>query len=173
MSTQIFLRIKIQGNPIRGEATTAGYEGEIEVESFSWGMSAKNSLRVDQQTASSRASYDRLSISKLYDKSSINLTRHMADRAIFDQVRLTVDHHQHAAGRGTKQANPVMFIDLADGYIEDVKLSMSEAGKSAMVKEDITLSFRKVDITYFPPSADRTKRDPAVTFNAILPAIGK
>lgn len=171
MSTQIFLHIEIAGNQIKGEATTAGYEGEIEVESFSWGMSAKNSPRVDQQTSSSRTNYDCLSISKLYDKASINLTRYMTQRTPFDHVQLTVDQHQHAGGK--KKENPVMVIDLADGFIEDVKLSMSEAGKSAMIKEDITLSFRKADITYFPASPDRSKRMPGVSFNVILPAINK
>lgn len=162
MSTQIFLHLEIQGGQIHGEATTGGYEGEIELESFRWGLSAKHSPKQDNRTLKPVLDYDELTITKLYDKSSINFARYLNSRAPFDVAQLIVDHHVHAAG-SKKDQNPALIIDLSEGRIVSVKITISESDKGSNIKEDITLTFRKVDVLYYP-TADRTKRAAPVMF---------
>lgn len=169
MSTQIFLHLEIQGGQIHGEATTGGYEGEIEVESFRWGVTATKDPKQDNRSVKPKIKYDTLSVTKLYDKASINMARYLGKNTPFDSAQLIIDHHIHAAGT-KKDQNPSLIIDLSDGFIESIKLSISESDKGATVKEDITLRFRRVDVLYYT-TPDRAARTAAVVFNG--PQLGR
>lgn len=171
MATQIFLHLEIAGRQINGEATAGGYEGDIEVESFRFGAEAEYPPRVDRTKVKPRIKYKTLTISKLYDKSSINMSRYMGLRTPFDHAQLVVDHHAQHAGQ-KKDQNPAFVYDLNDGFIDSVKLTISESDKGASVKEDVVLSFQRLDVYYYPPTADdRVKRGAAVIFNG--PRIAK
>ena len=168
MSTQIFLYLDIQGTAIKGEATAGGYEDEIEVERFGWGMSSETGCKASASKALSNISYKRLTITKLYDTASTNLARYLTRGARFDQAVLSIDHHVLPTG-SKKKPNPSMVIELRDGFIEEVRLSMSESGKSAAINEDISLSFSKINILYFPTGVDRDVRQAPVSFEARVP----
>lgn len=172
MSTQIFLHIEVNGKQILGEATTEHYQGKIEVENFSWGMSAEGSPRTGRGNTSSRATFDHLNIIKYFDLSSVSLTRCMTTRKKYDKVQLIVDQHLNHVRPVLKKRNPVLVINLSDGYIEDVGLSMSEASKSGMIREQVSLSFRKLVIYYWPASPDHDLRLPPVSFSGETSAFG-
>lgn len=183
MSTQIFLYLDVHGRAIAGEGSTIGYEGEIEVESFSFDLGEESPASKDKAEESYRqavyeatkdgkappkkpvqAAGNTLSITKFYDKSSTNLARYLANGARFDEARLTVDHHLISGG--TKIANPAFTVTLLNGQIKDVNLSLSDSDKSAKLMETIKLSYRRIEVVYYKSSRkDRTARSANFVFS--------
>jgi type VI protein secretion system component Hcp len=166
-SNQIFLRLTMaRGNKIRGEASAGGYDGLIEVENFTWAVSSKYSLRQDRAKVRPQINYDKVKVSKLYDVSSVSLASHMNGRIAFKTAEIIVDHHLQETGLA-KAGNPLMVIELRNGYIEDIRISVSEGKLAATVREDMSLSFMNFKITYHPGGADRMKRMAAVSFESM------
>lgn len=169
MSSQIFLHFELQGRAIHGEASTIGYEGEIEVESFTFELGeespkAERKAEEDYQEAKATAKKDgkpkpkrkdseenTLTLTKFYDKASTNFARYLASGTHFDEALISVDHHM-AAGR--KKANPAMTILLMNGRIKSVGLDLSDSDKSSKLMETIKLSYRRIEITYFKADKD-------------------
>ncbi|MBL0718393.1 type VI secretion system tube protein Hcp [Piscinibacter sp. Jin2] len=169
MSTQIFLHIEVQGRNITGEATTLGYEGEIEVNSFDLNMDVEGT---SSQTASSKrqARYGNLSVTKYYDKASVNLARSLERDALIDHLRLTVDQH-HIESSQKKEQSPIMLIELFDGRIENIDVRLSDGDKGATIEETVKFSYRRLEVTYVPLDLDRTRHHAGMTFSAIAPAV--
>lgn len=170
MSTQIFLHIEVQGRNITGEATTSGYEGEIEVNSFELGMEVRGT---SSQTGSTKRqlSYGNLSITKYYDKASVNLARALERDAVFDHLRLTVDQHRIETQQ-QKDQSPIMLIELFDGRIEKIDIKLNDGGdKGATIEESIEFSYRKLEVGYVPLDVARRRRQAGMTFSATLPAV--
>ncbi|KQP35443.1 type VI secretion system tube protein Hcp [Pseudorhodoferax sp. Leaf274] len=186
MSTQIFLYLDVHGRAIAGEGSTVGYEGEIEIESFSFDLGEESAASREKAEESYRqavyeatrdnkpppkkpapAAGNTLSITKFYDKSSTNLARYLANGARFDQARLTVDHH--LVSGGAKVANPAFTVTLSNGQIKDVNLSLSDSDKSAKLMETIKLSYRQIEVVYYKSSRkDRTARSANFVFTQDL-----
>lgn len=162
-TTQIFLKLTMaRGNSIAGEASAAGYEGLIELDSFGFSMSAKQSLRQEAGKVRSMVDCDRVKCSKVYDVASVPLASHLNGRIKFTTAEIFVDHHLHEAS--AKDRNPIMVIKLSDGYIADIRLSVSEGKLASTVKEDFSLSYLNFSITYFPGTEGRERRGAAVEF---------
>lgn len=164
-STQIFLSITIGSGPVGGEASAAGYEDMIELESFSFGLSAKHALRQSANNTRPQLNYDAVKISKVYDVSSVRLATHMGARARFSKAEIFVDQHLQESASVKKQ-NPVMVIELKNGFIEDIRLSVSTGKLASTVREDISLSFVNFKIRYYPSSVVRGKRLPLQEFES-------
>lgn len=169
MSTQIFLHIEVQGRNITGEATTSGYEGEIEVNSFDLDMDVEGT---SSQTASAKrqARYGNLSVTKYYDKASVNLARSLERDALIDHLRLTVDQHRIETHQ-EKEQSPIMLIELFDGRIEKIDIKLNDGDKGATIEETVEFSYRKLEISYVPLGLDRTRRQAGMTFSATAPAV--
>jgi len=187
MSTQIFLHLELQGRAIHGEASTIGYEGEIELESFNFDLGEESpAAKKKAEEAHQQAVYEAkkenkpepkrkssgkgntLTFTKFYDKSSTNFARYLASGAPFDEARISIDHHVAASGR--KQANPAMTIHLFNGRIKSVELDLADADKSSKLTETVKLSYRKIEIAYYKPGAtDRATRVFDSVFSHELP----
>lgn len=186
MSTQIFLHFELQGRAIHGEATTIGYEGEIELESFNFDIGepseasdrkedeahkqavyeAKKEGKPEPKRKRSGGKERSVTLTKFYDKLSTNFARYLASGVLFDEARISIDHHVSA---GRKKANPAMTIYLFDGRITSVELTLADSDKSAKLTETIKLSYRKIEISYFKPGADdRSTRVFDSTFSQVL-----
>ena len=173
MSTQIFLHFELQGRAIHGEASTIGYEGEIELESFNLDLGDESSgSREKADDEYRQAVYaakkdgkpepkkpekkedgkaKTVTLTKFYDKASTNFARYLASGSPFDEAIISIDHHV-AAGR--KKANPAMTIHLLDGRITSVGLDLADSDKSAKLTETIKLSYRKLEIAYYKAGTD-------------------
>jgi len=182
-SSQIFLYLEMQGRAIKGEASAAAYEDEIEIESFSFDLgkesdeskAKKAKEREDKRLAALRegkpppeppedTAENTLTLSKFYDKASVNLSRYLANGARFDEARLTVDHH--AAFAGSKEANPAMTVHLFNGRITNIQLSLSDSDKSAKLTEQVKLSYRKIEVVYYESkNKDRASRSASHVFS--------
>ena len=165
-STQIFLRMNsISGGLIKGEAFAQGYADQIEVDSLTWGMSAKEGLRTASGTAAvTQMNYDKLVMQKVYDKSSPSLAAHMSTNFKFKDITVTVDHLENRAGSFVT-ATPVIVIELTDVYIESIRIAASEGDKSVAVRETLALSYTGLALTYVPyETGAKHRRLPALTF---------
>jgi len=147
----IFLKIVVDGNAIEGECASLGYEGQIEVESFSWQTEAK--LTVNASTSSgytAKLEQKHLKLTKVFDKASGNLYRVAGQEpprkkfstALLTMVTMSVE--------GGGKNNKILEVLLSDGHIEEVNLNASESGKTVGLRETVTLSFTKSELRYFP-----------------------
>lgn len=171
MSTPvIFLKLEVKGKAVPGDAEMAGYEGEIEIESMSWDVTAEHPGMTSSQKARTEVRAKVLKLSKFFDKSSTNLCKHMASYELFTTATITV-LTMTLGGTGGKNLK-LMRMQLSDGHIESVDVSASESSKSMTVKETVTLSFRKCKLMYYPTDVTKPGREAPTTFELEAASIG-
>nr|WP_316643680.1 type VI secretion system tube protein Hcp [uncultured Roseateles sp.] len=168
-ATMIFLKLYVDNKPVLGEGTTEDYVGQIEVESFSWGMKAKHTDK-GRDKVSVEVRPERVTLSKYFDKSTTNLCVYANDRKSFNTARLTF--LSMVLKTSNQKPKPVMEMVFSDGFVEEVKLNASESGKSMSLKEDLTLSFRKFKLIYHPVELRRGARGAPTTFDLEQPSVG-
>jgi type VI protein secretion system component Hcp len=169
-TTQIYLDIKLKGGrPVKGESTAGGYEGRIDIDSFSFGASAKPQAVKDVRAGEIKANldFDTVSIAKVFDRASLQLAMAMQDNAnpsqgsdsrkriCFEEATISVDQQYVEFDRTGKYRNEILIFSLYDGYIVSVKLRTSESGAGASIREDIVMSFQNFEITYYAEELDR------------------
>ncbi len=138
--------LKIDG--IDGEAQDSKHTNEIEVLSFSWGVSNSGSGAVGTGSGSSRASLSDLSIMKHVDKASPGLFLACCTGKHLPTATLSV---RKAGGDA-----PVEYLkyDLTEVYISSVQTSGSDGG--GIATESASLNFSKMEVTYTPQTATGT-----------------
>ncbi|HRD83853.1 MAG TPA: type VI secretion system tube protein Hcp [Rubrivivax sp.] len=162
--TQIFLDLRISGNRILGESTIQDYEDQIEVDAFKFDLKVKaTSPKQGQTKLSTRVQPTELKITKLFDRSSANLARYAAQQFEFDSAKITVNQHQHTDSGA--HALPMLTIELWEGVIKSVNLTMSGSGKASTLKEEISLTWKEVSFNFHSGSTDRLQRGSATNFN--------
>lgn len=125
---------------VPGESTQTGFEGQIEVLSFSWGVSQAGGFSFGGGGGVAQANVQDLSFSFRQNKSSPKLMEASASGKHFDEVLLTC---LRAAG------------DKAEKYLEitltDVIISSYQTGGSGdeMPIESVSLNFAKVKQEFF------------------------
>ena len=149
----IFLKLSFNGQTyVNGSATLQGFADQIEIESFGWGAEAEQissnlgKAGKDQTTLKMRS----MELSKFYDKSSVKLMSGATNRTRVKSALLTFAT-LIMTPRG-EVPSKVLEMEMSDGYIEGLKLGAQESGKSISVKEDFTLSFTRLKLTYTPVS---------------------
>jgi type VI secretion system secreted protein Hcp len=138
--------LKIDG--IQGESEDKTHKDEIQILSFSWGVSNSGSGAFGSGSGSGKASVSDISLQKYVDKSTPNLWKYcFLGKTVGDAI-ITV---RKAGGD-----SPVEYLvyNLTEVFISSVQDSGSEGGGIAM--ESISLNFAKVEITYTIQSADGT-----------------
>jgi type VI protein secretion system component Hcp len=157
-TTQIYLELTFENGAIKGESPAGGYEKRIDVDSFSFNASAeKQSLQdVDGKTVRNNLEFDRVSISKVFDRASLQLAAAMNGRKKFTEAKLAVDQQYVDPDWEGKVRNEILILYLYDGYIADIKFRTSEGNVGAQIKEDIELSFQNFRVVYY--AEDRNKK---------------
>lgn len=160
MPSQIYLEIKFEGQskPVVGGSRTQQYEDQIEITSFSWGASSGAVAKQKEEEASKRPNYDVLELTKFYDVSSPALANCMAGRKRMEWAKLAVEHHTIQHG-GQRNWDPVILLEIYDGFVDRLDIDVSMGQKSASVVEKLSLSYRKVFMTYWPARDDRSVYD--------------
>jgi type VI protein secretion system component Hcp len=150
-TTKIYLDIDFSdGESDIGESLAGGYKQRIDIESFQFNVEAKQNVKdTDNKNVSGNLHFDVFTFTKVFDSSSLKLTNALGRHTRFDEVLVAVDQQLIDRSIGGPERNEILFIKLKSGYIADIKLQTSDGGKSAAIKETITLSFQNCDITYF------------------------
>ena len=137
--------IKING--IEGEVAEFGHEGEILVESFSWGMSQTSAGHLGGGGAG-KVNFNDFSIVKALDKASPKLALACASGQHITEVTLTL----YRAGGETRQK--YMEYKMTDVFITSVNQGGNANGDVDKPLENVSFSYGKVEWKYTQQRAD-------------------
>ena len=131
--------LKIDG--IKGESTDKGHPDEIEIDSFSWGVSNTGSVSSGGGGGAGKAVNQDFSFSTGLSKASPNLMLACATGRHFPSATLTC---RKAGG------NQVEFlkIKLTDVLVSSYEIGGSPHGDAAVPEDSFSLNFAKIDFLY-------------------------
>jgi type VI secretion system secreted protein Hcp len=155
MASDIFAKI----GDIKGESHDAKHKDEIEVLSFSWGVTNAGGVASGSGGGAGKAAFQDLSIVHTLDKASPKLLEACATGTHLKEA--TITHRK--AGKGQQE---FLIVTLNDIIITGV----THGGTSAQpASETVTLAFAKVDFEYRPQKPDGSL-DAAIHFKYDLKA---
>jgi type VI secretion system secreted protein Hcp len=137
---KIFAKI---GN-IKGESTDARHKDEIDVLSWTWGVTQTGTMAFGGGGGSGKASFQDLIITHHIDKATPLLLKACATGQHIPDATITV----RKAGKGQQE---YLIIKLTDVLIGSVVMSVAVDAPTA---ETVSLQFAKVDLEYKPQKAD-------------------
>jgi len=140
MTSDIFAKL----GDIKGESTDAKHKDEIEVLSFSWGVTNPGPHSSGGGGGGGRATFQDLSIVHTIDKASPLLMKACATGAHLKEA--TITHRK--AGRAQQE---FLIIKLNDVIVTGVTHG-GTAGEPA--SETVSLTFAKVELEYKPQKPD-------------------
>ena len=144
ISTNIQLKIG-DGPDIEGESMVKDHEKEIDVISYSWGVSQPSAGPTGSGMSASTAQFQSLSITKYIDKASPTLMMKCTTGATIGNAVMTV---RMAAGEEGTYI-PYFVFKMEPAFVTSYSTSASGAGGEKGT-EFITLAFRVVKIEYTP-----------------------
>ena len=140
MASDIFAKI----GDIKGESRDVKHKDEIEVLSFSWGLTNAGVLAPGGGGGAGKATFQDLSIVHNIDKASPRLMLACATGAHLKDA--TITHRK--AGKGQQE---FLIVKLNDVIITGV----TQGGTSGQTgSETVSLAFAKVDLEYRPQKPD-------------------
>jgi len=140
MASDIFA--KIEG--IKGESLDAKHKDEIEVLSFSWGVTNPGSVVSGGGGGAGKAAFQDLSIVHKIDKASPLLMRACATGSHLKEA--TISYRK--AGKDQQDYLIIKLNDIIITGVTDAAAS-GQAGS-----ENVSLAFLKIDLEYKPQKAD-------------------
>jgi type VI secretion system secreted protein Hcp len=132
--------IKFDG--IQGESTHVDHKGEVEVLSWSWGVSRAGAVHGGGGSSVGKAQPADLHIMHIYDKASPLLAKKCAQGVHFPAVVLTA----RKAGEGQKD---FFKITMKEVFITSVAPS---GGSGGDIVESVSMSYGQIDFSYKPQS---------------------
>jgi type VI secretion system secreted protein Hcp len=135
--------LKIEG--VEGESVIQGHEGEIDVLSWSWGMSQAGNMHHGMGGGSGKVDIQDISITKYMDKSSPNLIRACCNGEHFAQAELVV----RKAGK-----EPLDYFRVTMTPLLVTSVSTGGSGAEDRLTENVSLNFAKMSIGYTPQKSD-------------------
>jgi type VI secretion system secreted protein Hcp len=141
MAVDMFLKL----DGVNGESKDKTHKQEIDVLSWSWGMSNSGSAHMGGGAGSGKVNVRDISVTKYVDSSSPKIMLSCCDGKHFAKATLTV---RKAGG-----ASPVEYVVIK---MEEVLISSVTTGGSGGVDrltENVSLNFAKVSLDYTPQDA--------------------
>lgn len=131
--------LKIEG--IKGESISKGHEGEIDILSWSWGMSQSGTTHIGTGGGAGKVNVQDISFTHWVDCSTPNLVKACCSGKHFGSAKLVI----RKAGE-----NPLEYviIDMTDVLITSVGTGGS--GGEERLTETVTLNFAKFKYSYQP-----------------------
>lgn len=141
MPVAIFARI----GDITGESTDSKHPDEIEVLSWSWGLSQSGTAGHGGGGGAGKVTVRDLVLTHRVDRASPLLMKACATGQHLKEATLTV----RKSGRGQQEYLVIRMLDVS---VTSVDTSMSAEGD--LSTENVVLSFARVDLEYRPQKAD-------------------
>lgn len=151
MAFDAFIKI----GDIEGEATRKGFEGQIEIQSFSLGASNPTSIGSGGGGGSGKASLSSMNVMKITDKASPVLFASCCRGVHFPKATVTL----HKAGGD--EAVDYLKYELERVYVESIQWSGSSGGDDRPA-ESLSLAFGKITVTYTEQTETGAKGSPVV-----------
>jgi type VI secretion system secreted protein Hcp len=140
MATDIFARI----GDIKGESADDRHRDEIDVLSWSWGLS-QSSSNPGSGAAAGKIAFNDFNFTHRVDRASPMLMRACAIGQHLKDATITM----RKAGKGQHE---YLIIKMTDVLVANVQLGAS--GDEAATAENVALRFGKVELTYKPQKPD-------------------
>ena len=141
MAVDMFLKI----DDIEGESVDDVHAGEIDVLSWSWGMSQSGSTHTGPGGGAGKVNVQDLSFTHYIDKSSANLMMLCCNGKHFEEATLVV----RKAGEMPLE---YLILTMKGGLISSV--STGGSGGEDRLTENVTLNFSEFKTEYVPQMAD-------------------
>jgi len=141
MAVDMFLKLE----PVKGEAQDQKHKDEMDVLSWSWGMSQTGGTHTGSGAGAGNVQVSDLSITKWIDKSSPNLMQSCAMGTTLDEGLLTV---RKAGGK-----SPVEYLKITMSEVIVTHVQTGGSQGEDKLTENVTLNFKKVKVEY-------TEQDP-------------
>ena len=139
MAVDVFLKL----GDVKGESKDSKHEGEIDVLSWSWGVSQTGLGSMGGGAGAGKANFGDLNFMHGLDKASPVLMMKCATGEHFADATLT----SRKAGKGQQD---YLIIKLKEVFITSVQPS----GSSEHPMESVSMSFGHIDLEYKPQKAD-------------------
>ena len=140
MASDIFAKI----GDIKGESLDSKHKDEIEVLSFSWGVTNAGSIHPGSGGGGGKATFQDLSFVHTIDRASPLLLRACATGEHIKDA--TITHRK--AGKGQQE---YLIVKMNDVIITSV---IHSGGSSVTASEQVSVAFAKVDLEYKPQKPD-------------------
>jgi len=134
---------------IKGESQDSAHKDEIDVLSWTWGMSQSGSMHMGSGGGAGKVNVQDLSITKYVDKSSPNLMMACSSGKHYPEAKLVI---RKAGGESQVE---YMIITLKEVLISS--LSTGGTNHDDRLTENVTLNFAQVLVDYQPQKADGSK----------------
>jgi type VI secretion system secreted protein Hcp len=141
MASNIFAKL----GDIKGESLDNKHKGEIEVLSYSWGVTNPGSLHSGGGGGAGKATFQDLSIVHKIDKASPVLLKACATGEHLKDATITF----RKAGKGQQE---FLIIKMNDVIVTSVVQGANDGDTAG--SESVNLEFAKVDLEYKPIKAD-------------------
>ena len=141
MASDIFAKL----GDIKGESFDDKHKGEIEVLSWSWGVTQSGTMAHGGGGGEGKANFNDFNFTHHVDKASPVLMKACATGEHIKEATITV----RKAGKGQQE---FLIIKMNDIIITGV--APSGAGDGAATAEHVALQFAKVDLEYKPQKQD-------------------
>ena len=141
MAADIFAKL----GDIKGESLDDKHKDEIEVLSYSWGVSNSGSMSHGTGGGEGKASFQDLTFTHYYDKASPVLMQYCTNGTHMKDATLTL----RKAGKGQQE---YLVVKLTDVILTSLALGSSSGNEPPM--ETVGLNFAKVVVEYKPQKAD-------------------
>lgn len=141
--------LKIEG--VDGESTDAKHRNEIDIQSFSWGMSNSGSASTGGGAGAGKVSFSDISVTKTLDKSSPKL-----------MLAVAQGEHIRKATLSATKTTKAGTIDYYTITMEDVLVSSfqqsgaTNKGGDVAPTESVSFNFAKIKVEYKPQNPDGT-----------------
>ena len=142
MAADIFAKI----GDIKGESLDSKHKDEVEILSWSWGVSQSGSITPGSGGGAGKANFNDFNFTHLVDKSSPVLMKACATGEHIKEATITV----RKAGKGQQE---FLIIKMNDVLITSVNSSASSEAPTTTA-ESVAMQFAKVHLEYKPRKAD-------------------
>jgi type VI secretion system secreted protein Hcp len=136
---------------VDSQSTRKGFESEIEITSFNWGVNNPTSVMFGEGSGSGKATLSSFNITKRTDMSSPQLFQACCLGKHFPKATVTL---HKAAGE-----NPVDYLrlDFTDVFVTDMQWAGTSGMGDDVPEESVAMTFGKVEMTYTTQKTDGTK----------------
>lgn len=146
MAVDIFLKL----DGINGEAQDSKHSQEIDVLSWSWGMTQSGSMHVLGGGGTGKVNVQDLSVTKYIDSATPNLVKFCSNGGHIAKATLTVRK------AGGTEAVEYLIIEMEDVLIASV--STGGSGGEDRLTENVALNFAKFKVKYQPQDQKGAKK---------------
>jgi type VI secretion system secreted protein Hcp len=143
MAVEIFLKLP----DVNGEASAPGFEGEIEIRSFAWGLSNSGAVGRGGGGGAGKAVFQDISFVTPLSKAGPKLFEACATGKQIPSAELSVR-------RSGERSETYYIIKLGDVFLSSYQQSGAEGDDG--LTDEFSLVYSRIELEYFPQKQDGT-----------------